>query len=82
VSDYDLESPALQVRVYEGRRLVARIPCETPDEAAEIASAWEEQPGYTCEVVDLGARHEPDDILTTEPEDLVLEEEYPSGEFR
>jgi len=79
MSEYDVETPALRVSVYADRRLVTRIACETPDEAAEIAALWEEHPGYRCEVEDLSAVHAAGDVRVPEPEDLVGEVEYREG---
>lgn len=79
MSEYDAGSPTLQVSVYEDRVLVTRILCETADEAAAIATVWEEHPGYTCAVEDLAETHDANDVLAPEPEDLVPDEEYRSG---
>jgi len=79
MSEYDIEAPGLRVSVYVGGRLVTRIACETPDEAAGIAAQWEEHPGYRCEVEDLSSRHGAEDVLAPEAEDLTAEDEYRDG---
>ena len=76
MSDYDVGSPTVRVRVYEEGGLVATIRCESADEAADIAADWEERPGYRCEVEDGATDHEPEDVLAPEPEDVEPEVEY------
>lgn len=68
--EFDAGAPTLQVNVYEDGVLVAQIACESADEAAEVATSWEEREDIRCEVEDLGVRHGPTDVLTPEPEDL------------
>ena len=69
--DFDAGAPTLQVSVYENGELIARVPCESTEEAAGIVSAWEEREGIECEVDDLAVHHGPDDVLAPEPEDLM-----------
>ncbi len=79
MSDYDVGSPTVRVKVYEHGGLVATIRCESAEEAADIAADWEEQSGYTCEVDDLAAVHQPGDVRAPEPEDFMPEDEYRNG---
>ena len=69
--EFDTGAPTLQVSVYEDGELVARVPCESAEEAAGIVSAWEERVGIECEVEDLAVHHGPDDVLAPEPEDSM-----------
>jgi hypothetical protein len=78
--EYDVGTPTLQVNVYEHGRLVARVPCESPEEAAEVVAQWEEREGVECELEDLAARHRSDDVLAPEPEDVLADAEYRADE--
>jgi hypothetical protein len=73
-SDFDVGAPALQVNVFEEGRLVARVPCETAQEAADVVAELEEKDGVRCEIEDLGTRHGPEDVLAPEPEDAARPE--------
>jgi hypothetical protein len=75
MSEFDSGSPTLRVNVYANRVLVNRILCETAEEAGTVAAVWEEQPGYSCEIEDLGAVHSADDVLSPEPDDLYVDDE-------
>ena len=66
---FDTGAPTLQVNVYEGERLVTRVACESPEEAAGIVAEWEAREGMQCIVEDLAVRHGADDVLAPEPED-------------
>jgi len=68
--EFDTGTPTLQVNVYQDGALVAQVACESADEAAAVASAWEERDGFRCDVEDLATRHQPTDVLAPEPEDL------------
>ena len=72
----NIETPTLRVNVYEHGRLVAETPCESLDEAADIAAQWDDVEGAQCVVEDLGAHHAPSDVLAPEPEDVLSDEEY------
>jgi hypothetical protein len=74
--EYDIETPTQCVNVYEAGRLVSQVMCESAQEAADVAAEWEQRSGVTCEIDDLGIAHGPDDILASEPEDLVDDDEY------
>ena len=77
--EYDIETPTLRVNVYRHRQLVAQVLCESADDAADVVAHWEDAEGIggiEFEVEDLGARHEPSDVLAAEPEDTVVEDEY------
>jgi hypothetical protein len=74
--EYDAGTPTLQVNVYERGRLVARVPCESADDAADVISQWEEREGVECELEDLSVRHGGGDVLAPEPEDVVDADEY------
>jgi hypothetical protein len=76
MSEYDVETPTVEVRVYERGTLVERILCESLDDAADIVATWEEREGFTCEVEDLAEHHAPNDVLAPEPEDALTESEY------
>ena len=67
--DFDIGAPTLLVNVYEAGRLITRVPCESADEAAGIVTEWEALHDIKCEVEDVGTRHEPEDVLASEPED-------------
>jgi hypothetical protein len=67
--EFDTGTPTLQVTVYEDGALVSQVACESADEAAEVAAAWEERPGFRCDIEDLAVRHQPTDVLAPEPED-------------
>jgi hypothetical protein len=69
--EFDVGTPTLQVSVYEHGELIARVPCESTDEAADIIAQWEERDGVQCEVDDLAVHHGPDDVLAPEPEDSL-----------
>lgn len=75
MGEYDIETPSLEVRVYEHGTLVTRIPCESMEEAADIVAEWEEREGFTCEVEDLAAEHAPDEVLAPEPEDVIIDDD-------
>jgi len=70
VGEFDSAAPTLQVNVYEDGALVAKVPCESSAEAADVAAEWEERDGFRCEVEDLAVRHGADDILAPETDDL------------
>ncbi len=76
MTQYDSGAPTVLVRVYADRELVARVLCETSEEAVDVAATWEDRPGYMCIIEDLGEVHEPDAVLAPEPEDLDPENEY------
>jgi hypothetical protein len=78
VSDYDSETPALRVTVYQEGRLVTEVLCESAEEAAEVARQWEEREGIECEVEDLGTDHEPLDVRAPEPEDVMSVDDSPN----
>ena len=67
--DVDIGSPTLLVNVYEAGRFVTRVPCESADEAAGIVTEWEAVDNIKCEVEDVGTKHQPEDVLASEPED-------------
>lgn len=67
--EFDVGTPTLQVNVYEGGVLIAQVPCESAEEAADIVAEFEEREGVRCEVEDLAVEHGPDDVLAVEPED-------------
>jgi len=71
-SDFDVGAPALQVNVFEEGHVVARVPCESAEEAADVVRMWEENEGVRCEIEDLAVRHAADDVLVPEPEDALL----------
>ncbi|HYL51328.1 MAG TPA: hypothetical protein VEZ15_05110 [Acidimicrobiia bacterium] len=74
--EYDIETPALRVKVYERGALVAEIPCESADDAADVVAQWEDVEGVKCELIDLAVRHDTFDILAPEPEDVVADDDY------
>ncbi len=74
--EYDTETPALRVDVYEHGQLVAQVPCESADEAADVVAQWEDVEDVECELVDLAVRHSASDVLAPEPEDVVTEDEH------
>lgn len=74
MTEFDAGAPALQVNVFEDGRLVARVPCESAQEAADAVAEWEENEGVLCEIEDLAVRHGADDVLAPEPEDMMLPE--------
>jgi len=74
--EYDIESPALRVDVYEHGRLAAQIPCESAEEATDVVAQWDDVEGVECELVDLAVRHDSFDVLAPEPEDVVADDEY------
>ena len=74
--EYDIEVPTLQLNIYKQGRLVARIPCESVDEAAVIVAQWEDGDGIEYTLEDLSATHGAADVLAPEPEDLLVEDEY------
>ncbi len=76
IDDYDIETPALRVNVYEYGRLVARVLCESADDAADAVSQWEDADGVVCEIEDLAVGHGPTDVRAPEPEDVTTEDEY------
>ncbi len=41
------------VKVYERGALVAEIPCESADDAADVVAQWEDVEGVKCELIDL-----------------------------
>jgi hypothetical protein len=65
--EYDIGTPT---------QCVAQVICESAQEAADVSAEWEQRAGVTCEIDDLGVIHEPDDILASEPEDLLDDDEY------
>jgi len=73
---YDTETPALRVDVYERGRLTAQIPCESADEATDVVAQWDDVEDVECELVDLSIRHGSLDVLAPEPEDVMTEDEY------
>jgi hypothetical protein len=75
VGEFDAGTPTLQVNVYEDGALIAQVPCESADEAADIAATWEERDGFHCDVEDLSVRHAATDVLAPEPEDLGSQSE-------
>ena len=74
--DYGSETPAHIVNVYEHGRLVTRIRCESVEEAADVVVQWDEVRGVECVIEDLATRHGALDVLASEPEDLIVEDEY------
>jgi hypothetical protein len=74
--EFDVGTPTLQVNVYEAGRSIARISCESAQEAADVVAEWEEREGVECEVEDLAVHHGPDDVLAPEPEDAIAEDDY------
>ena len=74
--EYDIETPALRVNVYEHGRLVTRVLCESADEAADVVALWEDAEGVVCELEDLAARHGASDVRAPEDADTVAEDEY------
>ena len=74
--EYDIETPALWLNVYEHGRRVARIPCESQEDAARVIEQWEDAEGIEWELEDFAARHDALDVLAPEPEDAIPEEEY------
>jgi hypothetical protein len=74
--DYDIETPALRVDVYEQGRLAAQIACESADEATDVVAQWDDVEGVECVLVDLAVHHDSFDVLAPEPEDLVADDEY------
>jgi hypothetical protein len=80
MSDYDIETPALRVNVYEYGRLIAHVLCESADEAADVVAQYEDTDGVVCEVEDLASQHGPSDVRSPEPEDIIVEDDYrPQG---
>ena len=77
MSEYDSETPALRVRVYQDGRLLAEVLCESADEAAGVVRQWEESEGVECELEDLSAAHEPTDVRAPEPEDVMSVDDFP-----
>ena len=74
--EFDVGTPTLQVNVYEAGRLIARVACESAEEATIAVAGWEEREGFHCEVEDLSVHHGPDDLLASEPEDAIAEDDY------
>lgn len=74
--DFDIETPALRVNVFEYGRLITRVLCESADDAADVVAQWEDTEGVVCEIEDLAARHRAADVLGAEPEDAIVENEY------
>jgi hypothetical protein len=74
--EYDVDVPALRVKLFREGRLVASVPCESADDATEVAAQYEEEPGVVCEVEDLSTAHGRDDVLAPEPADLDVDLEY------
>jgi len=77
--EYDIETPALRVNVYQHGELVAQVLCESADDAADVVAQWEDGDGVECELEDLAARHRASDVLAPEPEDTIAEDEYRAG---
>lgn len=67
------KSPTIEVRVYRDGTLVHSEFCETEDEAILVVDEWSEQPGVTCEVDDLSARHRTGDVLAPEPPQTTVD---------
>jgi hypothetical protein len=76
MGEYDVETPTVEVRVYEHGTLVEQVLCESLDDAADVVATWEEHEGFTCEVEELAEHHAPNDVLAPEPEDVLAEAEY------
>lgn len=64
---YDTGSPAVQVRVLRGDRLVALELCEDECEAEDLLQQWSEMEGVSFVVDDIAARDEPDDVVESKP---------------
>jgi len=77
------ETPTLEVLVHRGDELVARVLCESEEEAALVVEQWEEweddeaAEGVTFEVRPLSATT-PDDPSEAEPADIDPTADYPT----
>jgi hypothetical protein len=60
---YDSGAPHIEVRVYEGDKLIARELCESEAEADALVERWSEDGDFTFQVDDLSVTHGPDDVL-------------------
>ena len=79
---YDSGAPHIEVRVYEGDKLIARELCESEAEADALVERWSEDGDFTFQVDDLSDTHGPDDVLggeAVEPEAVGLDA-YQSAE--
>jgi hypothetical protein len=74
--EYDIETPALRVNIYQHRRLIAQVLCESADEAADVIAQYDDAEGIEYEVDDLAAAHGTSDVRAAEPEDALPEDEY------
>lgn len=60
---YDTGAPTLEVRIYDGARLLTRELCESEEEAAALVDQWSDVTNLSVVAEDLSSKHGPDDIL-------------------
>ena len=53
----------ITVRVYDHGKLVETVLCEDEAEARTVVDRWTESPGISCQVDDLPAEGDLDDVL-------------------
>jgi hypothetical protein len=66
--------PTLRLTMYRHGARVTELLCESESEAADLVVPWEDVDGVVWELDDLGTRHEPDDVLAPEPEDVMADD--------
>jgi hypothetical protein len=82
-----VDAQLLEVVVYRHGQEVTRESCPSGPEAAAIVARWEEEPGVTCEIIDLtAAGRTVDDIEKPESAgDIVdphIEVQFDNDEYR
>ena len=63
---YDAGAPAVEVRVYDHDRLLAREHCESEDDAAAVVERWSEVANLFVVADDRSSKHGPEDSLAPE----------------
>ena len=65
---YDVGAPALEVRIYDHDRLLARELCDSEEDARGVVERWSAVANLFVVADDLSTQHRPDDISVAGPE--------------